>query len=117
MKTSIETEVNNLSKQIAIKYKPQKIIIFGSYAKGAMTLDSDLDFLIIKEKVPGRIIDRARKLRKLIKKRIPADFIIYSSGEFEERKKMEDPFIQEIIKEGKVLYDKQKSNRRVVSES
>lgn len=104
MDTSTQKEIENISQQIINKYKPQKIILFGSAVEGKMTPDSDLDFLIIKEDVPYRGIDRARELRKLIEKHCAADFLIYRPQEVEELLSMGEPFLKTIFKNGKVLY-------------
>ena len=101
----IQKEIEEITKQIIQQYKPEKIILFGSYAKGDFTKDSDLDFLVIKkDTLPLIGRERARGLRKLIKKRVAADFLIYRPEEFNRRLKMGDPFLKLIAKEGKVLY-------------
>lgn len=46
---SVQKEINSISRQIIEKYKPQKIILFGSAVWGNFTRDSDLDFLIVKK--------------------------------------------------------------------
>lgn len=101
---NIIKEIDNISKQIVEKYHPQKVILFGSAAAGEFKKDSDLDFLIVKDNTPVLGRDRARELRKLIIKTIPADFLIYRSKELMEREKLGDPFIKAILKQGKVLY-------------
>lgn len=104
--TKIEKEMESIVVQIIEKYKPLKIILFGSVEKGNFSKDSDLDFLIIKEETPYLGRERARELRKLIKKKLPADFLIYRPEEFNERVRLGDPFIKTILKEGRVLYGK-----------
>lgn len=68
-----------------------------------MTLDSDLDFLIIK---PGnkRSHDRVVEIYNLLDKDVAADFLVYTPQEFAQRKSLGDPFIKAILSEGKVLY-------------
>ncbi len=44
----IEKEIEDIAEQIIEKYRPEKIILFGSAVRGEFTADSDLDFLIIK---------------------------------------------------------------------
>jgi len=102
----IKKEVKKVIEQMVIKYKPEKIIIFGSYVKGDFSKDSDLDFLIIKNDVPKYGVDRIRELSKLIDRKIPCDFFICKQEELEKRLKLGDPFIKKILKEGEVVYDK-----------
>jgi len=61
----ITKEIESIKEQLLDKYKPDKIIIFGSYARGEFSEDSDLDFLIIKKNTPYQGRDRARQLRRL----------------------------------------------------
>lgn len=100
----IEVELENITKQLVEKYKPEKVILFGSAARGEITPDSDIDLLIIKKRVPKRGIDRKHELRSLIECHIGTDFIIYRPDEFEKRLEMGDPFLKTVIKEGKTLH-------------
>jgi predicted nucleotidyltransferase len=100
----IQKEIDNISSQIVAKYKPEKVILFGSAALGKATHESDLDFLIIKKDTPLFDEDRFRELSALIDRRVPVDFVIYRPDEFEERLRMGDPFLKAILKEGKVLH-------------
>jgi predicted nucleotidyltransferase len=100
----INAEIDRIVNQIIKKYKPLKIIIFGSAARGEFDRINDLDFLIIKEKVPLYGIDRMRELDELIDRKIAADMLVYRPNEFEERIKLKDPFITTIQKEGRILY-------------
>ena len=100
----IKAEIDRIVNQIIQKYKPLKIIIFGSAARREFDKVNDLDFLIIKEKVPLYGIDRMRELDELIDRKIAADMLVYRPHEFEERIKLKEPFITTILKEGRVLY-------------
>lgn len=100
----LQKEIENITRQLVEKYKPQKIILFGSAARGEFTRDSDIDFLIIKKDVPYYGIDRMRELDRIIDYNVAADFLVYKPEEFEERLKMGDPFIKIIYNRGKVLY-------------
>ena len=64
-------EIENITRQIIEKYKPEKIILFGSAVQGTMTRDSDVDFLIIKKKTPLYGVDRMRELSRMIERDIP----------------------------------------------
>jgi len=104
MNPDIEKEIINITSQILEKYKPEKVILFGSAAKGEMSADSDADFLIIKKDTPHYGADRIKELSRLINRNIPVDFLVYRPNEFEKRVSMGDPFLKLIIEEGKVLY-------------
>ncbi len=104
MDLEFEKEIQKITKQIIEKYKPEKIILFGSAARGEYTKDSDADFLIIKKDTPHYGADRIRELSRIIERKIPVDFFIYKPEEFEKRLAMGDPFLKLILKEGKILY-------------
>ncbi|MFZ5365806.1 MAG: nucleotidyltransferase domain-containing protein [Patescibacteria group bacterium] len=103
-KKLIEKEIQNITQQLIKKYKPEKIILFGSAAQGKFGPDSDLDFAIIKGDVPLNNIERRWQVRRLIRKSLPADFLVYRPEEFETCLKMGDPFVKTIQKEGRILY-------------
>jgi len=103
-KNKITSEIQNIVEQIIQKYKPQKIILFGSAGRGEYDKVNDLDFLIIKDDVPVHGIARMRELDELIERNIAADMLVYRPDEFEDRIKLGDPFIKTILSEGRVLY-------------
>jgi len=104
MGVNLKNEIESITAQIIKKYGPEKIILFGSAAKGELHSESDADFLIIKKDTPLYGADRIREISKIIKRDIPVDFFIYRPDEFDKRLSMGDPFLKSIIKEGKVLY-------------
>ena len=104
MELDFEKEIQNITQQIIQKYKPDKIILFGSAARGERTPDSDADFLIIKKNTPLYGCDRIRELSRLVERKIPVDLLIYRPDEFEKRLQMGDPFLKAVLKEGKTLY-------------
>ncbi|MGE5257211.1 MAG: nucleotidyltransferase domain-containing protein [Hyphomicrobiales bacterium] len=96
--------MDSIVRQIVSKYRPIKIILFGSAARGELEKANDLDFLIIKDDVPYYGIDRMRELDDIIDRNMAADMLVYRSSEFNERLALGDPFIKKILKEGRVLY-------------
>jgi predicted nucleotidyltransferase len=104
MDINFEKEIESITIQIIEKYEPEKIILFGSAARGESGSDSDADFLIIKKETPFYGADRIRALSRIVNRNIPVDFLVYRPEEFEKRVEMGDPFLKAIIKEGKVLY-------------
>ncbi len=94
-------------QRIADGYKPEKIILFGSYAYGQPRPDSDLDLLIVKQ-TDKRPIDRrieVRMLLRALKLKVPVSPIVVTKDEIEKRLSMGDPFAKEIVTRGLVLYE------------
>ncbi len=99
-----DEEIKSILDQLIRLYKPQKVILFGSLVRGEIKQSSDIDFFIVKNDVPELGVDRIRQLDALIKYKLATDFIVYKPQELEERLKLGDPFVENILKEGKVLY-------------
>lgn len=100
----MDKEIEEITQQIIDRYHPEKIILFGSFARGDTHSDSDADFLIIKKDTPYYGADRIRELSRIIRRSIAVDFLVYRPDEFERRLEMGDPFIKSILREGKILY-------------
>lgn len=100
----VAKEIDNIVEQLVRKYRPQKIILFGSAARLEDSEVNDLDFLIIKEDVPLRGLDRIRELENLIERNIAVDMIVYRPDELNERVRLGDPFVRTILREGRILY-------------
>jgi uncharacterized protein len=97
--------------RIVSELKPEKIILFGSYAYGTPTPDSDVDLLVVVE-TNGRNKETYRAVSRLLYPRqFPVDIIVKTPTEVEEALKggVDNAFfIREIVKKGKVLYDRNK---------
>lgn len=97
-------EIDRLVHRIVERIQPQKVMVFGSYAKGTATAKSDLDLLVIKETdVPRE--HRADDLKPLLYRFIHVDLLVYTSEEVEEIAKEELSLMRSILKTGKVVYE------------
>lgn len=102
----VEEKIQKIADRIVAEYKPEKIILFGSYAWGKPHKDSDLDFLIIK-KTDDPILKRMSDVDRLFMRReFAMDFLVYTPKQIEKRKQMEDTFVINVLNKGKVLYAK-----------
>lgn len=94
-----------------MRYKPEKIIVFGSYVRGDTDEYSDLDFVVIK-KTEKRFLERLIEVAKLIDSELgKVDVFVYTPEEFQEMIEREDPFIEQVLKEGRVIYQKEDLKR------
>ena len=101
---TIQKKILEITGKIAREFKPEKIILFGSYAWGKPNTDSDIDLFIIK-KTKKRRIDRARLVHKIIwGSGFPIDLLVYTPEEVKRRLDLEDFFIEDVIYKGKILY-------------
>ena len=104
MNPGLQRAIDDITAQLIEKYKPEKVILFGSAARGDSTPGSDVDLLIIKRDTPQYGADRIMEVSGLIERDVPVDFLVYRPEEFEKRLSLGDPFIELVLKEGKVLY-------------
>src|SRR5215207_964494 len=94
-------------ERIVSELKPEKIILFGSYAYGNPTPDSDVDLLVIM-KTKAKEIDRYVAVSNLLYPRqFPVDILVKTPQEMEaEARKTGNFFMREILKKGRVLYER-----------
>lgn len=98
--------INEVVQIIIDKTQPNKIILFGSYAHGNPTADSDLDLLVIKESDLRRD-KRAMEIDKLFADRLfPLDIIVYTPQEVQQCLDIEGSFVGDILECGEIVYDK-----------
>ncbi|MBL8878360.1 MAG: nucleotidyltransferase domain-containing protein [Phycisphaerales bacterium] len=97
-------EINAVAHRIAAEFRPDRIILFGSYAYGKPTRDSDVDLLVVMPysghaaRMAGEILFRADPT-------FAVDILVRSPSELKARYRMRDWFIREIIDRGKVVYE------------
>ena len=106
-RTATQKEIKDLSEQIAREFHPNKIILFGSYAYGNPTPDSDVDLLVIMN-TKAKEIDRYVAVSNLLYPRqFPVDILVKTPKEMEaEARKKGNFFMREILKKGKVIYER-----------
>jgi uncharacterized protein len=98
-------EIYLQSQAIAENFCPEKIILFGSYAYGDPTPESDVDLLIIaNSETPAWKLSVEISLK--LDHAFPIDIVVKSTREIEDRIANGDFFIQNIMTSGKVLYER-----------
>ena len=96
--------ISSFARSVAKQFHPQKIILFGSYAYGKPTEDSDVDILVIMP-FEGRNPDKATEIWMATKPKFPIDIMVRKPEELKKRLKMGDFFLRDIVEKGKVLYE------------
>ena len=97
-------QIEAYCRVVAREFKPEKIILFGSYAYGRPTLDSDVDLVVV---MPhrGRDVDQAVKIRSRIGAPFAMDLLVWSP----KRTRKDDNFTKDVMEKGEVMYDNQHS--------
>ena len=102
-----QKEIKKIVGRIVRKYKPEKIYLFGSFAWGKPTKDSDVDLLIVK-KTRKKWIARQIEIGRIIDGEIATDTLVRTSLEIKRRLDLGDFFYRNILRKGKMLYEKSK---------
>ena len=90
---------------IAREFKPRRIVVFGSYAYGRPTVDSDVDVMVV---MPFSKKCRTRPslaIRRRIAAGFPVDILVREPSEIARRLRSGDSFITDVITRGKVMYE------------
>jgi predicted nucleotidyltransferase len=101
-----QEKIDEVVSKIATQFNPEKIILFGSYASGNPTRDSDLDLLIIQETDLPKHRRSIDIQKALIGSMIPMDILIYTQNEFEKEIEEKFSFLGSAVKTSKVLYER-----------
>lgn len=101
-----EAVLQEIVTHLVKDYKPNQIILFGSFARGNAHSDSDIDLLIVKETDESPLERRVhvRRLAFQPERRIPFSPLVLTPAELEQRLALGDPFYRGILRQGRVLY-------------
>lgn len=98
-------DINDKVSTIVKNYNPEKIILFGSYADGNPTPESDIDLLIIIKSDKSNW-EVSIDISLLLNHSFPIDIIVKTPDEVKKRIKMGDFFLKNVLKSGKLLYER-----------
>lgn len=102
----VEGYLKEAVRKIVSEFNPEKIILFGSYAYGKPTPDSDLDLMVVME-TKERPHKRAVALRKILKNLgVPKDIIVKTPDEFERFRDIIGTIVYPAAHKGRVLYER-----------
>jgi uncharacterized protein len=105
--------IRRFARAVAAHFRPEKIILFGSYAYGTPHEGSDVDILVV---MPARNQhDQAARIRWAVPALFPMDLVVRTPKNLQARLAQRDSFHLEMIAKGKVLYEQ--GDTRVDSQS
>jgi predicted nucleotidyltransferase len=96
--------IRKYARQVAEKFRPNKIVLFGSFAYGEPNEHSDVDLLVVMP-CPNHVT-QAHRIRLALRAPFAMDLIVRTPKVLRERLAMDDWFLREIMESGKVLYEK-----------
>src|SRR3990172_4258044 len=97
------TEIQQVSDQIVREFHPERIVLFGSYANGSATSDSDVDLLVVMP-FHGNSARMAVDILDRIQPEIPVELLVRTPQQLRERLAQSDFFLREILDKGQVVY-------------
>ncbi len=97
-------QIKAYAQKVARQFKPQKIILFGSYAYGTPTPDSDVDLLVVMRHTK-RNPEQATEIRLAVAAPFPMDLLVRTPERLRERIALGDFFMREVVNKGIVLYE------------
>lgn len=92
-------------RQIVLKFRPQRVMLFGSYAYGKPRPESDVDLLVVME-TQLKEMEQAVQICQAIEYHFGLDLIVYTPDTLSRRLSLGDSFLKEIISKGKVMYER-----------
>ncbi len=105
-----EQLIEEMIRTIVDKVGPRRIYLFGSYARGSQTADSDVDLLVVEDQGFGPDRNRWSELKRIRKAlrpfRVSKDILVYSQDEFETWEKSTNHIVARAAREGKLVYER-----------
>lgn len=98
--------LGQIVSRIVERFHPHKIILFGSYAHGKPSPESDVDLLVIMDSVERPARRSAAVALACRPRHLAMDILVRTPQEIEERLASGDFFIRDILERGRVLYDR-----------
>jgi len=97
-------EIREIARRIAERFHPRKIVLFGSYAAGAATADSDVDLLVVMETAEPPLHTAAR-IASAVDHPFPLDIVVFRPSKLKESFERKGSFATTVMTEGTVLYE------------
>lgn len=98
-------DIQRYCDAIAAAFKPQRIILFGSYAYGQPTEDSDVDVMVVMPRLQPSRHEIATGIRMTVDCDFPVDVLVRGEAEVKRRLRQKDMFITHVTKEGRIMYE------------
>ena len=101
-----EAAIKEIVRRIVARFDPQKVIVFGSVARGQTGPDSDVDLLVVMPVHGSRRKAAIEIDRKLIGIAVPVDVIVVTPEELERDADQIGTALRPALREGRVLYER-----------
>jgi len=97
-------QIEEFGRRIGEEFGAERVILFGSHARGDVRADLDVDILVV-GRFEGRSVDKSVEIQMKLRPDFPVDLLVRTPEKIDERIAMGDTFMKEILTEGRVLYE------------
>jgi len=99
-----EREIARIVEQLRARFAPERILLFGSAARGELREGSDIDLIVV-VRTEQRWLDRTTAARAALDTDLPVDVVVLTPQEFAERSGPGHPSFRAMLAGAKVVYD------------
>ncbi len=98
-------DIRDFVQRVADEFSPEQVVLFGSYARGTPTEDSDVDLLVV---MPHnkRNVEQSLDITRRVDRTFPLDLIVRKPNEIRDRLRQHDMFLTSILEQGTTLYER-----------
>lgn len=97
--------IDQTVRDIVEQFRPERVILFGSYAYGQPQPESDVDLLVIMD-TPMKEVEQAVQICQALAPRYGLDLVVRTPANLKRRLDLGDLFLREVVGKGKVLYER-----------
>ena len=97
-------QIRDFTNEIARRFLPERIILFGSQANGTANRDSDVDLLVVMD-YEGPAPHKAAEILSSINPDFSVDLLVRKRSELDERLRLNDFFFRDLVSKGQVMYE------------
>ena len=102
---AVQAAMDTAVERLVAEFQPEQIWLFGSYAWGEPTADSDFDFLVVVPESEAHPLDRMQRAHRCLRGvRTPIDVLVPTREEFERVRDLKPSLTYKIVREGRLVY-------------
>jgi predicted nucleotidyltransferase len=100
------SNLNTLVSRIVTAVHPERVLLFGSHARGDAAQQSDVDILVVAESSRPRYERAVPIYRAIADVPVEVDVIVYTPAEVRDWSRVDQAFVTTALREGRVLYER-----------
>jgi uncharacterized protein len=105
-----QAEIREFVDRVVEEFAPERVILFGSHARGDATPDSDVDLLVIMP-TEQSTLDQAVEIRQRVVHHFAMDLLVRTPADVKQRLRLGDRFLKTVMEEGRTLHGPQNGHR------